>query len=390
MPTAVRDAIPDFMAVRGADGVSGGPIRLHHDYWQPFLQRIIRTLNLSDEMQMNLVAAIALPIGRVTDISVDAEGKTHWTGFLSSANPIAKIVWQMLQEGFVHLGVSLGGRIVQVVDGGRDAMGKPCRLITQIRIDELSVTDNPALRITDGSDSGAYIMALAKSLLGPRKLQPKTIASSNNTNTQRFLSKALGDQGGAASFDGDTKVAPMGVSRPIGPPDKKPGRSGSMKVDKSEVKTGMGKDNLVYAVDPPKSTGKGPPTDVWGISVGAFTDGLKKCAEMDKAQDWADAVPMMRDGSIGLLGATDNPPAELLNLTRLLGQIARYSMELPYMSKWAASQTMEAMGGDLQKMAASFEAAMHKELKGQPLRPPGSKSIAAQNIAYPQQYQGNY
>jgi hypothetical protein len=354
------------MAVRGADGVSGGPIRLHHDYWQPFLQRIITTLNLSDEMQMSLVAAIALPIGRVTEMTVDDEGKTHWAGFLSPANPIAKIVWEMLREGFIHLGVSLGGRIMQVVDGGRDTIGKPCRLITQIRIDELSVTDNPALRITDGSDSGAYIMALAKSILGgrtPLRPKPKS-ATSINTNTQRFLSKALGDKGGAFSL------------------------SKSMKVDKSEVKTGAGKDTISYDVAPPKPTGKGPPTDVWGISVGAFADGLAKCAEMTKSEEWVNALPMMRDGSQGLLALADNPPPELLNLARLLQVISQHTMALPYLSKQAAAETMQMMGSDLQKMAADFSKAIPGELKGKPLRPPGSKSIAALEIQFPQQYLG--
>jgi hypothetical protein len=390
VPTAVRDAIPDFMAVRGADGVEGGPIRLHHDYWQPFLQRIIRSLDLSTAMQMELVAAIALPIGRVTEMTVDGEGRTHWAGFLSPANPIAKIVWEMLREGFVHLGVSLGGRIMQVVDGGRDAIGKPCRLITQIRIDELSVTDNPALRITDGSDDGAYIMALAKSILGPRTtLRPKAIATSrSDTSTQRFLSKALGEPGGAALFNsGDTTVNAMGMSKPIGPQHaKKPGASGKVKVDSTEVKTGMGKDDLSYAVDPPKSTGKGPPSDVWGISVGALAAGLAKCAEMTKAEEWAAAVPMMRDSSQGLIGLTENPPMELLNLVRLLADVARYSSELPYMNKSMAEATMLEMGSDLTKAANAFAAAIPGELKGKPLRPPGSKSIAALDIAYPQQY----
>jgi hypothetical protein len=354
------------MAVRGADGVSGGPIRLHHDYWQPFLQRIITTLNLSDEMQMSLVAAIALPIGRVTEMYVDGDGTTHWSGFLSPANPIAKIVWQMLQEGFIHLGVSLGGRIMQIADNGRDAIGKPCRLITRIRIDELSVTDNPALRITDGSDSGAYIMALAKSILGGRTpLRPKSIVPSINTNTQRFLSKALGDQGGAVSLP----------------------KTG-LRVDKSQVKTGAGKDTISYDVAPPKPTGKGPPTDVWGISVGAFADGLAKCGEMTKSEEWVEALPMMRDGSQGLLALADNPPPELLNLARLLQVISQHTMALPYLSKQAAAETMQMMGSDLQKMAADFKRAIPGELKGKPLRPPGSKSIAALEIQFPQQYLG--
>lgn len=389
VPAAVRDAIPDFMAVRGADGVSGGPIRLHHDYWQPFLQRIITTLRLSDALQMELVAAIALPIGRVTEMYVDEDGTTHWSGFLSPANPIAKIVWQMLKEGFIHLGVSLGGRILRVADGGRDTIGKPCRLITQIRIDELSVTDNPALRITDGSDTGAYIMALAKSVFGsgPR-LRPKAISHPSNNTAQRFLSQAFGDKGGAVSLSKSGEVKMPNMSRELFPADKKTGHSGSLKVDKSEVKTGMGKDTISYDIPPPKGKGKGPPTDVWGISVGAFADGLAKCGEMTKSEEWVDALPMMREGSQGLLALTDTPPPELLNLARLLGLISQHTMALPYLSKQAADATMQAMGSDLQKMASEFSKAIPDELKGKPLRPPGSKSIAALDISFPQQYLG--
>jgi hypothetical protein len=207
-------------------------------------------------------------------------------------------------------------------------------------------------------------MALAKSILGGRTpLRPKSIAPSN-TNTQRFLSKALGDKGGAFSL------------------------AKSMKVDKSEVKTGAGKDTISYDVAPPKPTGKGPPTDVWGISVGAFADGLAKCGEMTKSEEWIGALPMMRDGSQGLLALADNPPPELLNLARLLQQISQHTMALPYLSKQAAEETMQMMGSDLQKMASEFSKAIPGELKGKPLRPPGSKSIAALEIQFPQQYLG--
>lgn len=384
MPNAVRDAIPDYMAMRGPDGIQGGPIRLHHDFWQPFLQRAIGALGLSEKRQFELVAAIALPIGRVTSMSVDNEGRTHWEGYLSEANPIAKIVWQMLKEGLIHLGVSLGGRILQVADGGRDALGKPCRLITRIRIDELSVTDNPALRITDGSDHGAYIMALAKSVLGP----PPRMASPND-DVQRFLSKALGGDGGASLFNsGETTVTGMGsMSRSLTPKQSVPRSGKKIQLDSSSTTTGMGKDNVAPAPKgKPAGKGNGWSTDVWGMTVEQFTRGLAKCGDMQDPHEWAEAANYMRDGSMGLIGLTNRPPDDLLNLVRLLSNVSRYAMELPYMTKSCAAATMREMGDDLKKMADQFMGSIPGELKGKPLKPPGAKSFAALDIAVPEQY----
>ena len=147
-PQAVRDAIPDFMASRGADGIQGGPLRLHHDFWTRFLRQAIDALNLPRDVQFELVAAISLPLGRVTQIWVDEQGTTHWKGILSQANPISGIIWQLLREKLIHLGVSLGGKILQTQAGGRDRLGRPCTLITAIRLDEISITDNPALSLS--------------------------------------------------------------------------------------------------------------------------------------------------------------------------------------------------------------------------------------------------
>jgi Caudovirus prohead serine protease len=162
-PGAIAQAIPAFMAPRGADGIKGGELRLHHDFWQRFLKQAIATLNLPAEKQMELVAAIALPLGRVTEMTVDETGTTHWKGVLSKANPIASIIWRMLKEKLISLGVSLGGKIFNT-EMGRDSAGKPCRLITDIRLDEISITSNPAYRLTEGEGTGAYISALAKSV----------------------------------------------------------------------------------------------------------------------------------------------------------------------------------------------------------------------------------
>jgi hypothetical protein len=98
-------------------------------------------------------------------MSVDSDGTTRWRGVLSGANPIARVVWNMLKEGMVHLGVSVGGKI-NGVRPGRDAIGRTCNLITDVRLDELSITDNPANRLIESEtpDNGAYITALAKSV----------------------------------------------------------------------------------------------------------------------------------------------------------------------------------------------------------------------------------
>jgi hypothetical protein len=164
-PDAIQRAIPGFMATRGPDGLKGGPIRLHHGFWERFLKQSISALNIPYDQQVGLLAAIALPLGRVTEMSVDSDGTTRWRGVLSGANPIARVVWNMLKEGMVHLGVSVGGKI-NGVRPGRDAIGRTCNLITDVRLDELSITDNPANRLIESEtpDNGAYITALAKSV----------------------------------------------------------------------------------------------------------------------------------------------------------------------------------------------------------------------------------
>jgi len=164
-PAAIQQAIPGFMANRGPDGIQGGPLRLHHGFWERFLKQAINGLSLPYDEQIRLITAIALPLGRVTEMSVDADGTTRWRGVLSQANPIARVIWDMLREGMIHLGVSVGGKI-NAVRPGRDVLGRPCNVITSVRLDELSITDNPANRLieSESPDNGAYIMALAKSL----------------------------------------------------------------------------------------------------------------------------------------------------------------------------------------------------------------------------------
>lgn len=183
-PDAIARAIPAFMANRGPDGLKGGPLRLHHGFWERFLKQSINSLNIPYADQMGMLAAIALPLGRVTEMTVEPDGTTRWRGLLSQANPIAKVIWEMLKEGLVHLGVSVGGKI-NATRPGRDALGRPCTVICDVRLDELSITDNPANRLieSEAADNGAYIMALAKSL--------QTTVSPSPVD--RFLEQVLGD-----------------------------------------------------------------------------------------------------------------------------------------------------------------------------------------------------
>lgn len=183
-PDAIARAIPAFMANRGPDGLKGGPLRLHHGFWERFLKQSINSLNIPYADQMGMLAAIALPLGRVTEMTVEPDGTTRWRGLLSQANPIAKVIWEMLKEGLVHLGVSVGGKI-NATRPGRDALGRPCTVICDVRLDELSITDNPANRLieSEAADNGAYIMALAKSL--------QTTVSPSPVD--RFLEQVLDD-----------------------------------------------------------------------------------------------------------------------------------------------------------------------------------------------------
>lgn len=183
-PEAIARAIPAFMANRGPDGLKGGPLRLHHGFWERFLKQSINSLNIPYADQMGMLAAIALPLGRVTEMVVEPDGTTRWRGLLSQANPIAKVIWEMLKEGLVHLGVSVGGKI-NATRPGRDALGRPCTVICDVRLDELSITDNPANRLieSEAADNGAYIMALAKSL--------QTTVSPSPVD--RFLEQVLDD-----------------------------------------------------------------------------------------------------------------------------------------------------------------------------------------------------
>jgi hypothetical protein len=180
-PQAVKEAIPGFMARRGADGIQGGPIQLHHGFYDRFIKQAVGLLRLPIDEQMALVAAISLPLGRVTKMWVEPDGTTKWEGVLSQANPIARIIWQMLKENLIHLGVSLGGKIFST-QPGRDSLGQLCTLITKIRIDELSITSNPALRLTNDEGTGAYITALAKSIRSAMT-QPLTKADKNSAIT---------------------------------------------------------------------------------------------------------------------------------------------------------------------------------------------------------------
>lgn len=401
VPDAIRQAIPDFMATRGADGIQGGPIRLHHDFWTRFLQRAVQSLRLPDEQQLAMVSAIALPLGRVTKIWVDSAGVTHWLGVLSEANPVARVIWDLLKEGLIHLGVSLGGKIFETQAGGRDALGRPCNLITKIRIDELSITDNPALRLTQGEDTGAYISALAKSVRQTLRVKPMSV--------EDFLRKAIAptnDSGmvNASIFNSaPSETTKTGLSAEIGEPNLRPKGSVTVKIEGGDTVTGMG--GTSEAPAHPKATDKEPPTDVWGMTVGQLASELSKCAvKMSKAAQMfpkadgqkremlkcsmgsEDMNKMLTDGAYGLTTITPDPPDALLNFVRFLQHLSQFTQSLPYMDDFQAEGTMEAMGRDLTKALEAFQEGMPKDLMGKTFRPDGSPNIGKLDIVFPQQY----
>lgn len=389
-PDAVKRAIPDFMASRGADGIQGGPLRLHHNFWDGFLKQAIQSLRMPAEEQMALIGAIALPLGRVTKIWVDDQGKTHWRGSLSQANPISKIIWGMLREGLISLGVSLGGKIFSTRQGGRDALGRPCTLIDSIRIDELSITDNPALRLTQDEDTGAYIMALSKAAGRAYSMQ--------HNQVQRFLQKAIATSsaglpkaGMGRSLDSGTVT---GAGRSFGEPKTESPRGGrAIKMDGDQPKTGAG-GQTTTTKRPTGSSANEPKTDVFGLTVKEFTRELGKACAMCKtspkkfkaACQSGELQKMLTDGSYELAALTDSPPETLVNFVRFLQYLGRFAQELPYMDDYQATGTIVEMGDDLSKSLESFVEEMPKELMKKTFRPPGSPSIGQQDIQFPNQY----
>lgn len=377
-PQAVEAAIADFMASRGADGIQGGPLRLHHDFWSVFLKRAIAQLNLPTDKQFELVAAISLPLGRVTKIWVDHEGVTHWRGVLSMANPIARIIWDLLKEGLIHLGVSLGGKIFETQRNGRDALGRPCTLITKIRIDELSITDNPALRLTHDEGTGAYISALAKSI--------HTVMSEDKT--VRFLHKAIGGNAGKEINSGDyggnkTGLARRGVGEPQSVTPK--GRS-TIKMDSSTTTTGMG--GTAKAPAKPAASHAEPPTDVYGFTLEGFVKDLQKsCQDCDREKMQSPAMlKKFGDGVVALANMTESPPPALINMMKYLHMCSQFCQSLPSMDDYQAAGTVSAMGSDLTKALEDFLEDIPTPLKQQRFRPPGAAGIAALQVSFPQQY----
>jgi hypothetical protein len=382
-PEAVKQAIPGFMALRGPDGIVGGPLRLHHDFWQRFLKQVIAVLPLSSEQQMDLVAAIALPLGRVTKMWVDGSGVTRWEGQISQANPIGRIVWQMLKENLIHLGVSLGGKILRV-EKGRDGMGRPCGLITEIRIDELSVTDNPAYRLISGEteDNGAYISALTKSLTRQVK----------SMNVENFLAKALGGSATAQAGSGSWGDTTTGMSRPIVPAQSKQPHGGSSIKIAGEMGQVLS-DNKQSKLSKPTSSNSGPKTDIWGMTVAELTRSLEKCADMEELKKCGcsmekseETAKRMYESALGLAGSTNEPPGVLVNLVKMLSELASYVSELPHMDDWTRSGTIEAIHDRLHKSLTEFQEKMPESLMGSPVRPPGHARNDTQDLVFPSHY----
>lgn len=398
-PNAVEAAIPGFMANRGPDGLQGGPIRLHHNFWERFLKNAISALQLPSDQQMDLVAAISLPLGRVTKIWVDKKsGTTHWKGVLSQANPIARTVWNLLKEGLVHLGVSVGGKIL-ATERGRDCIGQPCTLITQIRLDELSITDNPALRLVAGEtpDNGAYITALTKSLeqaIAPPARQPKRVPMAQSTDVDSWLRKTLFNESGP-SLGTPTKEAgsgkwggtSTGLGRGIGAAgSQRPRGSKPVQMDHSQKPTGLGKKQPKVS-RPAGSVANEPKTDIWGMTVGQITKHLAKCGQMSKSEWGSPATAtMLTDSAHALAQSTDSPPPELINLVRFLQHLNQFAQQLPHMSDWEANAIAADMGPSLLKSLEDFKEAMPKEAMGVPVRPPGSPRPVTQHITFPNQY----
>jgi hypothetical protein len=397
LPEAVEEAIPDFMAMRGPDGIQGGPLRLHHDFWTRFLRQAIESLQLPVAEQMRMVAAISLPLGRVTRMWLDEQGTTYWEGELSQKNPVSVIIWDMLREGLIHLGVSLGGKILETASGGRDRLGRPCTLITKIRVDELSITDNPALRLTQEEDTGAYITALAKSVRS--SLQRSRKFMTDQQKIEQFLNKALKKAGSAfdaseamrqgnaawdSPSDSGTKTG-MG-DRGVGEPKSlRPRGKGKIRMNDSTTTTGMG--GKSKASPRPRATGNEPKTDVYGYTVGQLVRELGKCASMSKADlSGADTLSTLTNGAYGLATLSDQPPEALINLVRFLQYFSQFAQELPHMDDFRARGTMEAMGRDLTKALEEFQEKMPKELMAQTFRPPSAAGISGLDIVFPQQY----
>lgn len=389
-PSAIQQAIPGFMAGRGPDGISGGPLRLHHGFWERFLKQAINALNLPYEEQMGLLTAIALPLGRVTEMTVGPDGTTRWRGVLSQANPIAKVIWNMLKEGMVHLGVSVGGKI-NATRPGRDALGRPCTLITDVRLDELSVTDNPANRLieSESPDNGAYIAALTKSLGLAIAPKPLLTPVSTMSTVDSFLAKALGNPGrefGSGSW-GDTGIPEMGrglqakrTSRPMG--------TATIKLDASSSDTaGRGLGGKQPKASRPYSSGGMPPTDVWGMQIEQLTRELSKCCGMTK-EAWGspETVELLTDSAHAIAGLTDSPNPELINFVRFLQHVGQFAQAIPHMDDYQAAGTVRAMNADLTKALGEFVETLPADLKGKPLRPAGSVGVVGLDIQFPQQY----
>jgi hypothetical protein len=547
-PDAIQQAIPGFMANRGPDGLSGGPLRLHHGFWERFLEQAVNSLSLPYDEQMGLLTAIALPLGRVTEMTVGPDGTTRWRGVLSQANPIAKTIWAMLKEGMVHLGVSVGGKI-NSTRPGRDALGRPCTVITDVRLDELSITDNPANRLLDSEspDNGAYIMALTKSLekaiapgqmamnfdeqahpreqggrfaskggagagakahgqggqsfkfhtentayvdaktpeeahqklhqhlsstphyskfaihANPKHVESytdddgettgsmfaikfrgkhhvmgnderhasdnldkhyaqtqrgkgthpdmtienddwspikttlqKTLASmptpvSTMASVEQFLAKALGGNPGAeinSGSQGDTAIPSMGRGLSAPPATLRPVGTQAIKMDSSSSDTaGRGLAGTQPKAQRLYSSGGMPPTDVWGLSIDQLTRELAKCARMDKhAWGLPETAGFITDSAHAIAGMTESPNPELINFVRFLQNIGRFAQEMPHMDDYQAAGTVVAMNNDLTKALEEFVETLPSDLKGKPMRAPGSVGVVGMDIQFPKQY----
>ncbi|MFB6214844.1 MAG: hypothetical protein ABEI54_03145, partial [Candidatus Bipolaricaulia bacterium] len=292
-----------------------------------------------------------------------------------------------LNEGTISLGVSLGGKIY-ATEAGRDRLGKPCTLITSIRIDELSITQNPALRLVGGEDesNGAYIQALAKSAARslrktPRK--PKQKSKMSKRATQRFLQKAL---------DSCDSFYPSHKGSKTKDKKLKPKPKGNKQIANNDTNTKTGLGGEPNKVNKPKGKGKGFKIGdhAKNPTVKELTRELGKCAQLPPEQMGSDEViNQLSNGAQGLAGMPEESP-ELINFAKLLQYLSQYAGELQKMAdngeKTRMKGTAKAMQDELTKALSSFSERVPDDIKAKPLRPPQGPGVNSQDIQFPSQY----
>jgi hypothetical protein len=206
---------------------------------------------------------------------------------------------------------------------------------------------------------------------------------------EQFLSKALGNPGqefGSGSWR-DTGIPEMGRGLQAKPTSRPMGTQ-KVKLDNSDSETaGRGLGGKQPKAHRPYSGGGMPPTDVWGMTVSQLTQELAKCAHMGK-EAWGspETVGFLTDSAHAIAGLTDSPHPELINFVRFLQHLGQFAQQMPHMDDYQAAGTVTAMNTDLTKALDEFVESLPSDLKGKPLRPPGSPGVVGPDIQFPAQY----